>query len=204
MTKPIPEESEEEVENRLPHPLSLPLLSTKPSYKVLTTLLQKITPPPPSWTIPSKSAIVARSNGEYNYIPWLTRIICTPLYWLTPLESDTIISLASNNLALRAGRVALPDLTRSFLVNGNTIKLFEPSWVGDSLGHKTWGTSFLLAQRVGYLKDLSGSKYFRAGEKTRCLGLGEGTGLVGIAVAKIMSWDIMLTDLPRITDNLRR
>ena len=40
--------------------------------------------------------------------------------------------------------------------------------------------------------------------RVRGLGLGEGTGLVGIAAAKTMGWDMTLTDLPEITVNLRR
>jgi predicted nicotinamide N-methyase len=36
------------------------------------------------------------------------------------------------------------------------------------------------------------------------LGLGEGTGLLGIAAAKVMSWRLTLTDLPSIIDNLQR
>ena len=38
----------------------------------------------------------------------------------------------------------------------------------------------------------------------RCLGLGEGTGLVGIAAAKVLGYQMALTDLPEITGNLRR
>jgi predicted nicotinamide N-methyase len=36
------------------------------------------------------------------------------------------------------------------------------------------------------------------------LGLGEGTGLLGIGAAKVMSWNLTLTDLPSIIENLQR
>jgi predicted nicotinamide N-methyase len=40
--------------------------------------------------------------------------------------------------------------------------------------------------------------------KAKCLGLGEGTGLLGIAAVKVMSWVVTLTDLPSIIPNLER
>ena len=51
---------------------------------------------------------------------------------------------------------------------------------------------------------ISGSRYLSTKAGCKCLGLGEGTGLLGIAAAKIMSWKMTLTDLPSITDNLKR
>lgn len=128
-----------EDEEDLPHPLDLPVLSSKPSYDTLVAILQKLTPPPPSWSIQRN---IPRST--HNHTPWLTRLIATPMPWLTESESDTIISMASNNLALRAGRTAAPNMTRSFNVDDHEIVLFEPSWTGDSIGHKTWERHFFL------------------------------------------------------------
>jgi D-xylulose reductase len=186
-------------EEDLPHPLDLPPLSSRPSYTTLVTLLKKLTPPPPSW---ATDQIVPKSN--HNYTPWLTRLIATPLPWLTESDSESIVSMASNNLALRAGRVALPDMTRNFQVDSHILSLFEPSWTGDSLGHKTWGASLLLAKRLSSLHIVSTSPYLSAHSGVKCLGLGEGTGLLGIAAAKVMSWTLTLTDLPDIIGNLRR
>ncbi len=181
----------------LPHPLDLPSLSSKPSYSDLFSLLDKITPSPPSWNEPIR-------RSKYNYIPWLTRLIASPMTWLSPSEAETISSMASSNLALRAGRTALPDITRSFTVEEHEISLFEPSWTGDSLGHKTWGASLLLARRLKSLHLISDSRYLSPKSACKCLSLGEGTGLLGIGAAKAMSWRLTLTDLPSITENLQR
>ena len=197
MTRIIKEEADGE---DLIHPSDLPLLYSKPSYSTLLSLLEKLTPSPSSWT----SSSPAPTAKPYNYIPWLTKLISTPLKWLTPSEADLIISLASTNLALRAGRTALPDITRSFRVHSHTITLFEPSWTGDSIGNKTWGASLLLAQRLHSVCKISQSKYLHCASKVKCLGLGEGTGLLGISAAMMMNWEMMLTDLPCVTDNLRR
>lgn len=184
-------------DDSLPHPLDLPTLSSKPSYSDLFLLLDKITPPPPSWNEP-----IPRS--KYNYTSWLTRLIASPMTWLSPSEAETISSMASNNLVLRAGRTALSDITRTFTVAEHEISLFEPSWTGDALGHKTWGASLLLARRLHSLHLVSDSRYLSPKSACKCLGLGEGTGLLGIAAAKAMSWRLTLTDLPIITMNLQR
>ena len=188
-----------EDEEDLPHPLDLPVLSSKPSYDTLVSILQKLTPPPPSWSIQRNTP-----PSTHNHTPWLTRLIATPMPWLTESESDTIISMASNNLALRAGRTAAPNMTRSFNVDDHEIVLFEPSWTGDSIGHKTWGASLLLARRFSTLHTLSTSSKLNPSSNCKCLGLGEGTGLLGIAAVKVMSWLVTLTDLPSIIPNLKK
>ena len=190
---------EEDDGENLPHPLDLPSLSSKPSYSTLLSILEKLTPPPPSWTI---NQITPRT--QHNYTPWLTRLIASPMPWLTPSENENIVSMASNILALRAGRTAAPDMTRSFTVDDHEITLFEPSWTGDSIGHKTWGASLLLARHLSSLHKLSTSSYLLPTSTGKCLGLGEGTGLLGIAAVKVTSWTVTLTDLPCITGNLRR
>ena len=185
-------------EEGLPHPLDLPSLSSKPSYSTLSSVLEKLTPRPPSWTT---NQITCRTT--YNYTPWLTGVIATPMPWLTPSENETIISMASNNLALRSGRTAAPDMNRIFTVDDHEITLFEPTWTGDSIGHKTWGASLLLARRLSSLHNQSTSSYLLPMSTAKCLGLGEGTGLLGIAAVKVTRWTVTLTDLPCITGNLR-
>jgi len=168
-----------------PHPLDLPSLCSQPSYNTLISLFSKITPPPPSWTTnPSPSQI------QHNYTPCLTRLISTPMPWLSESEAETITSMASTSLALRAGRTAAPDMLRAFDVEGHDIELFEPSWTGDSVGHKTWAASLLLAQRLSSMYMVSTSPFLKASIGGRCLGLGEGT--------------VTLTDLPGITGNLKK
>jgi predicted nicotinamide N-methyase len=193
--------SDDEEEDTLPHPLDLPSLSSKPSFSTLASILESLTPQPPSWTARRRP----RPLTPYNYTPWLTSLIATPMPWLTSSETESIISMASTNLALRAGRVAAPDMTRSFVVDGHEITLFEPSWTGDSLGYKTWGSSLILAKILSSLHVISKSRCFGDAEQVKCLGLGEGTGLLGITAVKVMkNWNVTLTDLPGITDNLRR
>jgi D-xylulose reductase len=191
--------NEDDEQEELPHPLDLPNLSSYPSYSTLLSLLEKLTPPPPSWSITR-----ATPRSTHNYTPWLTRLVATPMPWMTENESDTIVSMASNNLALRAGRTAAPNMTRTFTVDDYEIVLFEPSWTGDSIGHKTWGASLLLARRLSTLHTVSTSSYLLPSSKIKCLGLGEGTGLLGIAAAKVSSWMVTLTDLPSIIGNLQR
>ena len=189
--------NEEQDGEDLPHPLDLPSLSSKPSYSTLSSILEKLTPPPPSWAV---NQIICRTT--YNYTPWLTRLIATPMPWLTSSENEAVVSMASNNLALRAGRTAAPDMTRTFIVDDHEITLFEPSWTGDSIGHKTWGASLILARHLSSLHNLSTSSYLLPTSTGKCLGLGEGTGLLGIAAVKVTNWTVTLTDLPCITGNL--
>jgi predicted nicotinamide N-methyase len=99
---------------------------------------------------------------------------------------------------------AMPAVTRMFsipLPSGSLdIFLHEPSLTADNLGLKTWGASFLLAQRLAQFKiPSSGSN-----ERLRVLELGSGTGLVGIAAAAVLGANVHLTDLPEIVPNLSR
>ena len=186
-------------EGDLPHPLDLPSLCSKPSYNTLISLFSKITPPPPSLTTNASTPRI-----QHNYTAWLTRLISTPMPWLNESEAETIVSMASTNLALRAGRTAAPDMLRVFQVEGLDIELYEPTWTGDSIGHKTWAASLLLARRLSSMYMISTSPFLKASVGGRCLGLGEGTGLLGIATVKLMAWTVTLTDLPGITDNLKK
>lgn len=198
-TRGISMEETDDDEAEPAYSLDLPILMSKPSYLELVSILKKLTPAPPSWSTARRPPRIIA-----HHLQWLTRLIATPMSWLTPSEHETIISMASNNLALRAGRTAAPDMKRRFTVGSHEIVLFEPSWTGDSLGHKTWGASLVLATRLSELHALSNSSYLSPSFGGKCLGLGEGTGLLGIAAVKVMTWNVTLTDLPSITANLRR
>lgn len=94
----------------------------------------------------------------------------------------------------------MPSMTRSFeiLPDELTIELHEPGLTGDALGLKTWVTSFLLARQ---LKQIFDSIHPRP---LRVLELGAGTGLVGIAHAKVFDTSVTMTDyLPEILSNLK-
>lgn len=84
-----------------------------------------------------------------------------------------------------------------------TIK--EPPLTGDSLGLKTWGSSYLLAQMLhtfasGSLAHLI--SHPQQGSSIQVLELGSGTGLLGLAAATIWRTHVVLSDLPSIMPNL--
>ncbi len=90
------------------------------------------------------------------------------------------------------------------------IELKEPSLTADNLGLKTWGSSLMLSQRLvnnvlSYYTNFNksnNSKDYNLMLKEPILELGAGTGLVGIACAKL-GFDITLTDLSEIIPNLQ-
>lgn len=93
-------------------------------------------------------------------------------------------------------------MTRSFQVQPElTLQLYEPSLTEDSLGLKTWTSSWLLAKRLDQLSRHVSSPPARA------LELGAGTGLVGLTVASVwqrLVSEVLLTDLPEIIPNLNK
>ena len=110
----------------------------------------------------------------------------------------------------RCGRTAAPKMSRSIDVPGLLeavsklrgidlseqlpIVLEEPPLTSDNLGLKTWGSSLVLASRL--------AKHGEEILMDPVLELGAGTGLSGI-VAGRLGYDVTMTDLPEITDNLR-
>lgn len=131
---------------------------------------------------------------------YLTAVISSSLDWINDEDArEHIWSAASMRLSERAGRNALPSMTRSFALNGEiVVRLYEPSLTGDNLGLKTWSSSLLLAKRLPTL-------YSQISKRcTNVLELGAGTGLVGIAAACLWQLNVTLTDLPEIVSNLER
>ena len=168
---------------------------------------------------------------------YLTSIISSPLAWIQEEEvREKIWELASVRLSERSGRsgelktsdhgfsvltvLAIPSVTRAFKISTENSKinseesaisiiLHEPSLTGDSLGHKTWAASYLLAKRLRHMQNniprLSQSNQESSSDPTlRVLELGSGTGLVGIAFASLYRSHVHLTDLPEIVPNLCR
>lgn len=121
---------------------------------------------------------------------------------------DEITKQVSLRIAESCGRTARPAMSRKFTFEGlqNPIEIYEPSLTADNLGWKTWGSSFILSQKLINL--LAKSQFF---SKLRVLELGSGTGLAGISwLSKWVqtngseSIEMFLTDLPVIISNLQR
>lgn len=78
----------------------------------------------------------------------------------------------------------------------------EPPLTGDSLGLKTWGSSYVLAQLLPRFSAGPLAHLFIGDEPLDVLELGSGTGLLGIAAACLWKANVALTDLPNIVPNL--
>ncbi|KAI6862711.1 hypothetical protein KC338_g4709 [Hortaea werneckii] len=97
-----------------------------------------------------------------------------------------------------------------------SIHLHEPALTADNLGLKTWASSYLLAKRLVLLRsdnDESDTTITNPQSPpllptlppdAEILELGSGTGLVGMAAARILRRKVWLTDLEGIVGNLER
>jgi hypothetical protein len=98
------------------------------------------------------------------------------------------------------------EITRAFpFVSERTGETFslqirEPPLTGDSLGLKTWGSSYVLAKLLPELAEEYLSHIHVSSENV--LELGSGTGLLGLAAACLWGAHVTLTDLPSIMPNL--
>ncbi|KAK5741875.1 Protein-lysine N-methyltransferase rrg1 [Elasticomyces elasticus] len=210
--------------------LDLPQLYTHPSAQILLSTLDDLTSQPSSWeatpraglsgaSTPLRRRRQVRSEGVPHY---LTKIIASPLAWIEDDgEKERVWESAAQRMSERSGRMARGDLRRGFgiplyaaNVEGGCVQdreveiaeemfeitIHEPAMTADSMGLKTWASSYLLAKRLSILRE----KLPRMGEEARILELGAGTGLVGLAAAVILQRTVILTDLPEILPNLQR
>ncbi|PQE25242.1 glucose-inducible SAM-dependent methyltransferase Rrg1 protein [Rutstroemia sp. NJR-2017a WRK4] len=204
------------------HSFDLPQLHRKPSFSELFQTLSLLRLQPPSWDTASRPSTEDDAQGISRY---LTRLIGSDLHWFytgvneeeAEARIETIHELASKRLAERCGRSAMPQMIRTWTIpasefsNELNVELCEPPLTGDSLGLKTWGTSFVMARKLEelskqYLSHLL-CKYapgsHDANTKVKVLELGAGTGLLGITAALLWEQDVVLTDLPDIVPNLQ-
>lgn len=204
--------------------LTLADLSSQPASWEATPRSGTPTTPLSGSSTPYRRKRKIRSDGIPSY---LTKIISSRLAWIEDDgQKECIWETAAQRLSERSGRTAMGAISRSFVIplqpslppsqdhsTGITvtnetnatgldeyldITLHEPTLTGDTLGLKTWASSFLLAKRLAVLQH----SLPRLPPETTVLELGSGTGLVGMAAAGIFATHVIMTDLPEIVPNL--
>ncbi|KAL5594303.1 hypothetical protein BROUX41_001245 [Berkeleyomyces rouxiae] len=196
--------------------LDLPQLWQKPSFDGLLLCLQSLEIQPKAWirgtaSKQDKMQTGRRMNSHQHsqeIAIYLSSIIKSPLMWLeSDEEREVVWDEACKRISERSGRAAMRTMTRCWPfpdIGDGTLELSirEPAFTGDSLGHKTWGSSYLLALDLPRLASGVISDLFKAPTPPSVLELGSGTGLLGIAAAATWQTRVVLSDLPDIVPNL--
>ncbi|KAI0106635.1 putative methyltransferase-domain-containing protein [Daldinia grandis] len=188
----------------------------KPSSEELLAALKQLQVEPPIWNPGTSRTVIlesAQNAAQFRReaAAYLSSIIKSSLAWIQDEdEKEAVWDEASRRLAERCGRAGMGEITRRWPLEDQTSSSFElvirePPITGDSLGFKTWGSSYLLAQSLGGISKESLSHILNLGhsnESLDVLELGSGTGLLGMAAAAIWQTNVVLTDLPTIVPNL--
>ncbi|KAK5632717.1 hypothetical protein RRF57_008431 [Xylaria bambusicola] len=195
-------------------PADFPQIWQKPPFEALLACLKRLYVEPQIWgpVVSKKEVRESRENtarGRREVTTYLASIVSNALQWLDDDDQREIIwEEASRCLSQRCGRAGMGEITRRWPFQnrqaGFELIIREPPITGDSLGHKTWGSSYLMAQLLdkftsGCLAHLLGTGHRKA---LKVLELGSGTGLLGLAAAATWKADVVLSDLPDITPNL--
>ncbi|KAK9437628.1 S-adenosylmethionine-dependent methyltransferase-like protein [Metarhizium brunneum] len=201
----------------------LPQVYEKPAYETLLAVLEGLRLQPPVWNRRAGRAAVVQEHESAGALRkadvtrYISTIVSSPLGWIADEQQrETLWDLAARRMSERCGRAAMGDIVRRWpfeAADGSVgayepfeLVIREPALTGDSLGLKTWGASYLLAQQ---LPGLSATSLFRlfdeslGHEAPAVLELGSGTGLLGLAAAVLWKARVCVSDLPAITGNLK-
>ncbi|KAI0895573.1 S-adenosylmethionine-dependent methyltransferase-like protein [Annulohypoxylon nitens] len=193
-----------------------PQVWQKPSAEELLASLKKLQVEPPIWNPKTSRKIIIETyqnaaQFRREVAAYLSSIVSSSLGWIEDDdEKEALWDEASRRLSERCGRAAMGEITRRWPLESQAASPFEliirePPITGDSLGLKTWGSSYLLAQYLGEIAEKSLSHLLQMGQPNLSLNvleLGSGTGLLGMAAAAIWQTNVVLTDLPSIIPNL--
>ncbi|KAK4193448.1 putative methyltransferase-domain-containing protein [Podospora australis] len=197
----------------------LPHLWQKPAFPVLLAALRKLRVEPTVWglkvsnaDILKQQAAAASHHERKDTNIFLSSIIKSSLSWLeTDEEREEIWEETSRRMTERCGRTAMGEIVRRWpfsFENGTdtfSLTIREPPLTGDSLGLKTWGSSYVLAQLLhefAFASQAPLAHLATKNEQREVLELGSGTGLLGLTAACIWRTKVYLTDLPEIMGNL--
>lgn len=199
---------------------ALPHLWQKPAAQDLLDCLKELRIEPRVWNLKVSRAEILKEQSQIfaardkrEIISFLSSIIKSSLSWIDSDDAqEEIWNEASKRLSERCGRTAMGEITRKWpfedLSYGEfSLTIREPPLTGDSLGLKTWGSSYVLAQLLprfasGPLAHLLLDDAGLNSRPIEVLELGSGTGLLGLAAAASWRVDVVLTDLPNIMPNL--
>jgi len=191
-----------------------PQVWERPSFQDLLACLKQLHVEPPIWD-PTTSKKVIRENQENTaryhreVASYLSSIVSNRLKWIEDDgEKEIIWEEAGRCLSERCGRAGMGEITRRWPFHNRNppfeLVVREPPITGDSLGHKTWGSSYLMAQLLDDIASSSLAHLLSKSHPTalRILELGSGTGLLGMAAAAMWRAEVSLSDLPDIMANL--